>query len=390
MSVKHNLSIEAFDKFFKSLGNDTQLMIDNAIQERYSNLWYKKYFVKADLPIAINPDQTAMFTQIGMATTQATMMLPRAPYSEPKVGTKDGFEFYTGSLGNWGFAQKFEAQERQYFAKMMEKSSIIGANVIEKAYMKKANDLIQGGYATITNLCAQLLSTGSYKSVNTIGITLEGAAKIKPTQFKKSGSKVWSEIDSPILTKMQDTEKALRDATGFQGVLTWKMDRETFGYVQKNTEINTLVSQFIQAVNTGMYGNTTPSTFTVTEQNFNRWIAESGMATGMSYIEIVEESQIIEETQRMKTVVNGWKSGSAVLSPLGIQGEIKYADVEELEWIGGTNRQMAYLEGGLLNIMNWKNEVNRAPEWRTEILSFLAPALSVFNIMMIVDTKTAD
>jgi hypothetical protein len=91
------------------------------------------------------------------------------------------------------------------------------------------------------------------------------------------------------------------------------------------------------------------------------------------------------------TTVRGWKTGNAVLSPAGKQGVIKYSNINELAKLANyPNKQVAYLENGLFGIMNWLNDSGRSPVRITELLIAIAPALSVYNTMTIVDTTTAD
>lgn len=386
--IKHNLDIKVLNDLFTEGGNDLQILIDNALQEKYNTLWWKKYFTPADMPTPVSADDRALFAQVSMTTAPDVMLMPRAAWTPPKPSSKEGFNYYEGSLANYGRSYSFTAQEVAFFQKMLERAN--GSAFVAEKYMKKADQLIKGAHATVSNLSAQLLSKGQYifAASSGSGFSTNGKANIPAARFKKAGAKVWSDVASGIISKMQTEEKALRDATGYAGPLSWKMDRTTFNYVMANTEVKTMMKEYI-ASRVGLAAVTGLPAVVGTVESYNEWVSILQMPN-LSIIEIVEESQQTEYANAVKTTVNGWLSKNAVLSPLGLQGEIKWADVEEYKYMAGINKQFAYIEGGIFAMMNWKNDANRAPEWIAEILAFVAPTLSVFDTMTIVDTLTAD
>ena len=386
--IKHNLDIKVLNDLFTEGGNDLQILIDNALQEKYNTLWWKKYFTPADMPTPVSADDRALFAQVSMTTAPDVMLMPRAAWTPPKPSSKDGLNFYEGSLANYGRSYSFTAQEVAFFQKMLERAN--GSAFVAEKYMKKADQLIKGAHATVSHLSAQLLSQGQYifAASSGAGFSTNGKANIPTARFKKAGATVWSTVSAGIISKMQTEEKALRDATGYAGALSWKMDRTTFNYVMANTEVKTMMKEYI-ASRVGLAAVTGLPAVVGTVESYNEWVSILQMPN-LSIIEIVEESQQTEYANAVKTTVNGWLSKNAVLSPLGLQGEIKWADVEEYKYMAGINKQFAYLEGGIFAMMNWKNDANRAPEWIAEILAFIAPTLSVFDTMTIVDTLTTD
>ena len=384
--IKHNLDIKVFEDLFKENGSNLQILIDSALQAKYNTLWWKTMFTPADMPTPINADDKALFSQISMTESRDTMLLPRAAWQPPKPTSKDGFNSYEGVLANYGRGYSFTAQELAFFQKMLERTN--GSQFVATAYMKKADQLIRGAHATVTNLAAQLLSKGSYTSPNATGHTTMGKANIPTARFTTAGTTIWSNAAAPIIATMQAREKTLRDATGYAGALSWKMDRTTFNYFINNTEVKALMKLYV-ASKVNLPTVTGLPNMVGTIETYNAWVSTLQMPD-ISPIEIVEESQILQENQVVKSVVSGWESKYAVLSPIGIQGEIKWADIEEYKYMAGINKQFAYLEGGIFAMMNWKNDSNRTPEWIAEILAFIAPTLSVFDTMIYVDTTVTD
>ena len=229
MTPQYQISLKEFYELFKTGGTKTQTMINTLFDARYNSVFWKKYFDKATMPLTINPDGTAMFQQIAMTTSADTMLKPRASFSEVDKITRDGFAMYQGSAAQYGLKQEWTSQELAGFAKIVEASG--NNEAVFAAYMKETKKLVGGAHALISNLSAQLTSTGQYTSVNDRGFTTEGKAFIPTARFKTAGSVVWSNASADIIGKMQTEEKALRDATGYTGALSWKMDRTTFNYL---------------------------------------------------------------------------------------------------------------------------------------------------------------
>lgn len=385
-TLKFGVDVKEFDDLFKNGNNDLQVIIDNALVPRYNSMLWRRYFTKSDMPTPVNEKGVALFEQISIVGKPDTLMLPRAAWTPPAEASMEGFNSYSGSLANYGFANTITGQERDYYAKMLQR--VGGNETVLGTYMRSLDRLVKGGHATLTNLCFQLLSKGQYVTPNTTGFSANGKANIPAARFKTAGTYVWSNADADILGKMADEEKALRDATGYAGALSWKMDRTTFNNLMNNTAIKALMKAFV-ASNAGLLTTTDIPAIVGTLTTYNNWVSEL-MLPNISPIEIIEETQVLQENTYYKSNVSGWETGNAVLSPVGVQGEIKYADLDELKVLSSVpDRQMAYLEGGIFGIMNWI-DMGRSPKWISEILGFFAPALSVFDVMTIVDTTTAD
>jgi len=375
-------SIALLDDLYKAGLSNTQSLINTVFADMYQESFWKRYFDKDGMPTPSDSQGVATFRAIEMIAQSAPMLEPRARWSEPTESPKGSMNYYTGSIGDFGRSFSITPEEEEYYQVMLEMSGG-DVNVLTQ-YVSNINDLVKGAHATISNLSAQLMSKGQMISANTTGFKFQGIADIPAARFKKAGAKVWSDISSDILTKMQTEEDALRTATGFTGMLTWKMDKTTFQNIQLNTAVRSQVGSYLNYNNILFTTNSI-----VTLDAFNQWAVNVG---NLSVIELVEEKQMLNGGQTSYyTTTRGWKAGSAVLSPAGKQGVIKYSNINELAKLANyPNKQVAYLENGLFGIMNWLNDSGRSPVRITELLIAIAPALSVYNTMTIVDTTTAD
>ena len=377
-----NKNMSILESFFEKGGTATHTLVNTVFADMYKEAFWKRYFEKDDMPTPTNSKGVGIFEVTEVITESAPMLDPRARWSAPAERTKGGFASYTGSIGNFGLSNSITPEEEEYYEKML---AVVGGdqNVLTQ-YVKSLDGLIKGANATFSNLSAQLLSKGQMISLND-GFKFKGIADIPTSRFKNAGAKVWSDVASDILTKMQTEEDALRLATGYTGTLSWKMDKTTFRNIQLNTAVRSQVGSYLNYNNIIFTTNSV-----VTLDAFNNWAQEMGE---LSIIEIVDEKQMLNNGLTSSyTVVRGWEVGNAVLSPIGKQGVIKYSDVDELARLAKSpNKQVGYLDNGLMGIMNWiKNTDGRSPVKITELLVAIAPALTVFNTMTIVDTTTAD
>lgn len=246
-------------------------------------------------------------------------------------------------------------------------------------FIEEQFNLVRRAHKTITYLGAGLLSDGQVTLKGKESFPFDTFAKVPMDARKKAVGKAWVDKTALIIKDMQEEEKWLRDKTGYEGALTWKMDRETFSYIQQNDDARSQIGTYITSSGTPFTTNSL-----ITLDKFNGWVSEFG--SYMSQIEIVEEVQNAGDNVINRTAVEGWKKGRAVLSPRGLQGTIEYAPVQELAVLADAqDRQIAYLENGLFGIMNWRTG-DRTPIYIQELLATLVPTLGVFNHMVIKDT----
>ena len=384
-TTQNNISLKELEVFFKNGGLNTQSLVYN-YDKLFNNTLWKRYFVKAATPTPLDSEGKGLWQMSSFVDSASVMPKPRASWSEMDEINKDGFTTYQGSNGQYGLKHKWTPEQLSDFERAVLAA---GSNdVIERAYMKKPLDLIKGAHALTTNLSMQLMSKGQFITVNGRGFKNQGKAEIPSTRFTTCGDKIWSDVTADIITAMQSKEKTLRDATGYEGPLSWKMNRTRFNYVMNNTKVQNYLKGYLAGRMNLLTTDAVPYTLG-TLASYNAWVSEIAMEY-LSPIEIIEEQQIQMDGQLTKTAVSGWESKAAVLSPMGLQGEIKYSAIEELKWINSEMCQVAYTEGGLFALANYKVLRGEFADYHTNLYMHLAPALSVFDKMIIVDTTDAD
>ena len=383
-ATQNNISLKELEVFFRNGGLNTQSLVYSYDKLFNDQLW-KKYFVKAATPTPLDAEGKGHWSMTSFVETASVMPKPRASWSEMDELDKGGFTTYTGSNGQYGLKHKWTPEQLADFQRAVVAA---GSNdVIERAYMKKPLELLKGAHALTTNLSMQLMSKGQFITVNDRGWKNQGKAEIPTAYFKTCGDKIWSDTSADIILAMQTIEKSLRDATGYEGGLSWKMDRTRAGHVLANTKVQNYLKGYLAGRMNLLTTDAVPYTLG-TVAAYNAWVAEIALPN-LSPIEVIEEQQVSKDGI-VKTNVHGWESKNAVLSPMGLQGEIKYSAIEELNWIDTEMAQVAYTEGGLFALANYKVKNPPYADYHTNLYMHLAPALSVFDKMMIVDTTDAD
>ena len=149
-TLKFGVDVKEFDDLFKKGNNDFQVLVDNAIMPRYNTMAWRNHFVKADMPTPVDERGVGSFTQIQVTTRPAVMLLPRASWTPPAESNGEGFDYYQGSLADYGYSNVITAQQRDYYAKMLAKLN--GNETVLGSYIRSTNDLVNGANATLTNL----------------------------------------------------------------------------------------------------------------------------------------------------------------------------------------------------------------------------------------------
>ncbi len=378
MSTMKFGSLKGFDDYFLANGKETQILANSALAVPFENMWWKKYFVKATAPTPINADGIGVYTAKEFKMGDSGYLEPRSPFSPPAEGESKGFDYYTDSLGDFGFSKKTTAQQRLYMEKMLQQFN--GDKEVVRMFIEEQFNLVRRAHKTITYLGAGLLSNGQVKFQSQTGFDFQAIAKVPTAARKNAIGKAWTDRTALIIADMQEEEKWLRDATGYEGALSWKMDRETFALIQNNEDAQKQVGSYVRIAD----GQLQTGSKYVSLETFNAWVSDFG--SSISRIEIVEEVQSAGDNVINRAAIDGWVKGRAVLSPIGIQGTIEYAPVQELAVLSdASDRQIAYLEGGLFGIMNWVTG-DRTPIYIQELLATFAPTLGVFNHMVIKNT----
>lgn len=376
---KYNFNESAYAKFWESREAGTlftKFINDPDIIAQRQHFWKKNFDVDPLLSTR-NPDGTALFRTAQRKRSVDNMLDMRAPLGETQTRDKQGMDFYTGPIPDFaakGFVET--AVEREARTKMFESYFGNDAQIL-MAFADDVQDMVDEANFTMSNLGAQLLSTG--KIIYNHGTGIKGnlyKCPIPAENFVSGGEVAWSDPSCKLLDQMEKIEKDFRERTGYQGALKWQITKEVFNnIVLKNAQI-------IEYINSFRLVNKLPIVegWSVNDAMFNEAM---GLNPKISPIEIVEEAQ-----KDGGTVVHGWASNVAVLRPVGMAGLIKRADILDKDMsqkYGSSVISTVWSQLDIFSLVNTTRNNGRFKEWHTDLLVAAIPTLDEYYDHIIVD-----
>ena len=335
-----------------------------------------------------------------------------APLSETMQLDAEGNEYKTGSIFQYGkglFETSMSKMELE--ARLQELGQ--DRDLIE-GYVRGIADLIKSHNLTVSNMAAQTLSRGGQYG-NTLALTnVDGGtattqgfsgvvtsqdAYIPLSNFKRAGVKVWTAADCDIPEQMRKIEADFReanyipDSVSFEWDIPWEM---LINVLLKNAAFIKQVNRYIALAAKDKVvivnnGQSITNVDTITWQQlveYSRW--EQSL---ISPIRIVREQQTVQGITTYHTV-KGWKSGVAVLRPLGFAGVLvhaKCADVELMksgEVNKGIDFSLAKVQG-FLNVINKVTPNGMLKSYHSDVIGRYATVLDETMYHVVVDTTTA-
>lgn len=346
-----------------------QLYVDNSFGQLYSSTKWKDW---GDWAAA--PSKKGMFVKYEMVQTGDVMADITARFSETKQITTEGLNWYSDKIPNLskGLQQNLEdIVEAQEIAQYVN-----GSNTIVEQFTNKLRPIIGGQHSALTNMSAQLVSSGAITM--TSGIGFKHTSPIPTANYRKAGATVWSDAAALIIDEMLKAEN-YADFIGMPRNRVWEMTLTDFGNILKNTQVKETIGMVLINLGQTIFPNIPVSVeqFNLFVQNFNGRI---------SPIEIVSESQIVQ-TGATKSQVNGWTAGNVVLRPAGKILTMEYNDMPEFRILGseqGVN--IAYLENGRIAIKRKFNPIQEV--WTTDVYCSGIPTFNAWKWHVIVDTDS--
>lgn len=390
MAKRYNLGtrLEVIDKVFES-APDLVTLVNNRYAEESNKMFWAQNFVKDGMPSPIDAYGSATFKVTSVVKTGSPMLDVRAAMTETSQNDKDGFESYLGTIPDLGRGFQTSTGERLILERMFSDMGIDSTDAsIMTQYLDSLDKLVDGAHASLSNMSAQLLSTGIINYNYGQGAKYVQESKIDPLNKVKAVGKVWSDKTSGVFTQMNKIEQAFRDRTGYQGAMKWQVTEKMMKEViLVNEEV---ISYINQARTVSLGANALVSTPANVDLLNQAIVFLDGF---VSPIEIVKEKQT-EQTLIGRNVVNGWAEGIAVLRPVGFAGVIKYAQnmdvlIAQRYQSPAAIKTTASLLGGIAGVVNTVVDKGGNPNWHTDIFMTAAPALTEFPFHVIVDTKTA-
>lgn len=344
-------------------------------------------FEQFDIDPAITPrdnDGIAAFHSLQRELNASHMMDMRAPLSETKPEDKTGLASYTATIPDFSApAFREQAMEREYKNRMLAEYFGDDSTIVD-LYLDKVQEKVDSADQTLSNMAAQLLSSGEI--VYNHGRGIKGAVYKVPVpaeNFSKAGEAVWTATTTKILSQMVEIQNRYLDKWGEEIPMKWQIPYDMFvNSFLKNEQ----VIEWIRYMRT-VDGSPLPESTALTQELALRYLPAY---PGLFPIEVVSEKQ-----RDWTGTVSGWKQNIAVLRPQGSAGLIKHTTILEQEMYGkyGANaisRVFAKTGQGLYTVMNTTLDNGNMREWHTDLFMAAVPALTEFLNHVIVDTSTAD
>ena len=387
-----NIDLGRYDKLFSTADRTYfQKFVDtNGILKANNRFWASK-FVKDNMATPTDADGAATFKAIAVTKSLAPMADFVTPFSANPQNDNDGFAFYTGSIPDFGRGFNTTAIQRYQF-EMMFKEFGRDTDIVMQ-YTNDLQKLYDAGNARLSNMAAQLLSTGQINTTTGTGrgqgIIHKSKANIPAANFLTCGAKVWSDPTCNIPQQMHDIEEDARTATGFEGTFMWEIDenflKTTF---LGNTYVQSIVKNFFAGQRIVYDAN-----FVITYPMLLEAMQDANVRPFGMIVPIYERQ--LEQTLTGRTSVNGWDETIAVLRPMGFAGVIKYAAIPEIVVSNsyGTSvvqKTTALLEGGIMGIINYVKDNGGYVEWHTDMRGSAIPVLTEFPYHFIVDMTAKD
>ena len=361
----------------------TQILNTPELIRANHTFWTTKFKVDPQIT-PTNAEGEAIFISRMRELQSGVLMDMRAPLGDSIPEDKKGLAYYSGAIPEFiskGTVEK--ATERDYKEKLFEQ---FGDAALVAEY---ATDVLQSkldsANQTLSHMSAQLLSTG--KIIYNQGVGIQGnvlKADIPAANFKKAGAAVWTDPTARILDQMVKIETDIKEAHGLDLAFQWELTREMFLNCFLNNE---QVIEQVRYYNT-INNTPLPERLVLTEDMVLPVLAKFA---GLSPIVIVEEKQKDIENG----VVHGWKSGVAVLRPVGYAGLIRRTTVKDNELFskygnGINTYSFTPALGGLATVANSVIVNGNFKEWHTHLIMAAVPSLDEFLYHYIIDTTTAD
>lgn len=419
---KHFTPDEALEKLYQhGLMDGTeqgflQTLIDNTIEIEENAFFWQEHFRVDGNELSI--DKRDLKKNPAWSVQQITkrtvpMADAMAPLSETMQLDADGGEVKTGSIFQYG---------KGLFSTSMSKMELearlqaLGPDRdLVQGYVRGVADLIKTINLRASHMAAQTISMGG-KYGNTISVsnvaggttTTQGASGvvanqnsyIPSTNFKKAGTKVWTAADCDIPEQMKtiETDFKLTNANAAASAFEWDIPYDMLvNVLMKNSYFIAEVNRWI-----AMYGS--EKVIIVNNGTSRSDVSSITMEQIISYsrsdISKIAPIRVIREQQQVQdftttTTVKGWKSGVAVLRPIGYAGVLVHSQIADVELMrsGEVNKNIDFAIAqaqGFIYIINKVVPNGMLKAYHTDVLSRFATVLDETPLHIVVDTTTAN
>lgn len=397
-----------------------QTLIDNTLEIEANSFFWQEHFVvegneyKIDLS---DKKKNPAWTVAQKKNRLVPMADSMAPLSETAQLDNEGYEEKTGSIYQWGKGlfetsmSKLELQARLREMNPADQNLITG-------FVRGVADLTKTHNFRASFMAAQVLSFGgAYSNTNSItvkgspvsitgtmgfgGVAAVQSSYIPVANFKKAGTKVWSDEDCDIPSQMQKIEQDFKQANNLPDdfAMEWDIPYSIITTVLLNNasfkaEVNRYIRMYapdkVIVVTSG--GSTSTDVSTITYEQLVEY--SKSPISKIAPIRVVKQKSTVQDFTTV-TDVTGWRANTVVLRPLGYAGVIVHAEPTDVALMrsGEVNKN---IEFSLATIQNFLYVINKTTpdgmlkSYHTDIIGRYAPVLNESNYHVVVDIATAD
>lgn len=411
-----------YSKMFDANGvGYLQQLVDTIDIDENANFWTEHFVVEGneyDIDISDtkkNPAWTVRERDIRVVP----MADPMAPLSETRQLEREGYSEHTGSIYGYGkglFDTSMSKLEMQ--AKLAQMSPEDRSLVT--AMQRGIADLIKTHNLRLSNMAAMTLSYGGAYNTTTAqdivpagqsstltsqgfsGVTVQQSAYIPLANFKKAGTKVWTDATCDIPSQMQKLEYEFKVANNLdEGTpFEWDIPYDIITNVLLNN------SYFVAEVNRYLrleapdkviiYDSSAgTSSIDTTGITWSQLVAYSRSSISkISPIRVVREQQTVQGITTYYTV-RGWKPNTVVLRPLGAAGVVVHAIPEWAKLLrsGEVNQNVQWSMAKWNNLLYIINKIvpnGMLKSYHTDAIGRYATVLNESKYHVCVDIATAD
>lgn len=383
-----------------------QTLIDNTIEVDSNSFFWQEHFTvegnEYDIDLGDlkkNPAWTVR-QKINRAVPMADAM---APLSETAQLDNEGWSEKTGSIYQYGKGLFETSMSKMELEARLRELNANDQNLIS-GFVRGVADLIKSHNYRLSHMAAQVLSYGgAYSNANTMGfsgVQTPQSAYIPTANFKNAGAKVWSDAAADIPSQMQKIEYDFKVANNIPEDTPFEWDipyNIVVNILLKNASFISEVNRYIRlyAPDKVVIINNSQSSIDASVITWEQLVAYSRSSVSkISPIRVVKESQTVQDITTT-TTVNGWKTNTVVLRPLGMAGVVVHAKTADVQLMqsGEVNSGIQF---SLAKVQNFLYVINKVTpngmlkSYHTDVIGRYAPVLTESPYHVCVDIATAD
>lgn len=383
-----------------------QTLINNSIEIDSKSFFWQEHFTvegnEYDIDLS-DLKKNPAWTVNQKTIRNVPMADAMSPLSETAQLDNEGWEAKTGSIYQYGKGLFETSMSKLELQARLQELNVTDQNLVT-GFVRGVADLVKSHNYRLSHMAAQVLSYGgAYTNATTMGFsgvkTIQ-TAYIPTANFKKAGTKVWTDQNCDIPSQMQKIEYDFKVANNISEdtPFVWNIPYDmVVNVLLKNSFFVAEVNRFIRlyAPDKVVIINNGSSTIDTNIITWEQLVAYSRSSVSkISPIMVVKESQTVQDITTT-TTVKGWKNGIAVLRPLGNAGVIVHAKTADVQLMQSGEINPA-IQFSLAKVQNFLYVINKVTpngmlkSYHTDVIGRYAPVLNESTYHVVVDTTTAD